>query len=108
MLASGHVGLAYLVYAVFRWTAAWPAPDRLTLVAIVLGALFPDLIDKPLAWELGLLASGRSLAHSLLTASIVILVVMLVAELYDRRRRFDRLCESPDNWGGVRRRPLLL
>jgi len=84
MLPSGHIGAAYLVYALFRRLVDWPAPDRLTLGAIIVGGLFADLVDKPLAWELGVLAAGRSLAHSLLTASIVIAVVMLVAINYDR------------------------
>lgn len=84
MLPSGHIGVAYLVYALFRRLSGWSTPDRLTLVAIIGGSLFADLVDKPLAWELGVLAAGRSLAHSLLTASVVIAVVMLVAISYDR------------------------
>ena len=36
---------------------------------------FSDLIDKPLAWSLQVLPSGRSLAHSLLVATVVLVVV---------------------------------
>jgi len=53
------------------------------LVALVAG-LFPDLVDKPLAWTFGVIPSGRMLAHSLVIASVVILSVLLVAS---RRRR---------------------
>jgi membrane-bound metal-dependent hydrolase YbcI (DUF457 family) len=53
-------------------------------VALALGTQFPDLIDKPLAWNLGVLPNGRSLAHSLLTATLVVLVLQV---LLRRRRR---------------------
>ncbi|WIV68836.1 metal-dependent hydrolase [Natrialbaceae archaeon AArc-T1-2] len=84
MLVSGHLGVGYLVYAAFRRVVGWVRPDRLVILAVCVGALFPDLVDKPLAWELGILASGRSLGHSLLTATVVILLVMPIAAEYDR------------------------
>jgi hypothetical protein len=39
----------------------------------------PDLVDKPLAWSLHLLPSGRSLAHSVLVAVPLVLLVWVVA-----------------------------
>jgi membrane-bound metal-dependent hydrolase YbcI (DUF457 family) len=59
-------------------------------LAVALGTQFPDLIDKPLAWSLGVLPSGRSLAHSLLTATLVIALVVL----YCRRRERSTLAAA--------------
>ncbi|MFB6183525.1 MAG: metal-dependent hydrolase [Haloarculaceae archaeon] len=39
------------------------------------GESFPDLVDKPLAWYLGVLPYGRSLAHSALVGVAVVLAV---------------------------------
>ena len=43
--------------------------------AVFVGSQFPDLIDKPLAHEFGLLPSGRVFMHSVPTAAPVWLVV---------------------------------
>ena len=53
--------------------------SRAELVAVVAGALLPDLVDKPLAWWFGVLPSGRSLAHSLLLAVPLAVFVLAVA-----------------------------
>lgn len=42
---------------------------------------FPDLVDKPLAWYLGVLPSGRSLAHS----AFVIVALAIGIALLGRR-----------------------
>ena len=48
----------------------------LQLIGVVfVGSQFPDLIDKPLALELGLIPTGRVFMHSLPTALPVLLVV---------------------------------
>jgi len=43
--------------------------------AVFVGSQFPDLIDKPLAHEFGIIPSGRVFMHSLPTAAPVWLVV---------------------------------
>ncbi|SEP30313.1 LexA-binding, inner membrane-associated putative hydrolase [Halogranum amylolyticum] len=48
------------------------------------GTQFPDLIDKPLAWSVAVLPTGRSLAHSLITASLVITLARTVSRRYNR------------------------
>jgi hypothetical protein len=52
------------------------------VVALAFGTQFPDLVDKPLAWTFAVLPNGRSLAHSLVTA----LLIIAVLELLLRRR----------------------
>ncbi|AGN02201.1 membrane-bound metal-dependent hydrolase [Salinarchaeum sp. Harcht-Bsk1] len=63
-----HVAAAYLGYSLFARIVYRRAPRGDAVLAVTIAALLPDLIDKPLAWGLHLLPSGRSLAHSLLFA----------------------------------------
>lgn len=70
---------AYVLYSAY--SRAWlqrPPGDRAALVVPV-AAILPDLIDKPLAWQLSVLPAGRSLAHSLLFAVPAVVAVLLVA-----------------------------
>ena len=53
--------------------------SRAELIAVIVATQLPDLVDKPLAWWFGVLPSGRSLAHSLLVAVPLSLVVLAVA-----------------------------
>jgi membrane-bound metal-dependent hydrolase YbcI (DUF457 family) len=67
----GHLAVGYLLYRVFVRVRGGRAPGGPATLAVAFGTQFPDLIDKPLAWWLGVLPSGRTLAHSVLTALIV-------------------------------------
>jgi len=73
-----HLGLGYLL---FRATPAGRTRpiDGVAVLALAFGTQFPDLVDKPLAWYLGVLPSGRSLAHSVLTLVVVVGAVAVVA-----------------------------
>lgn len=82
MLPWEHVAVAYVVYSLFARIVYRRAPRGDAAVAIVLVALLPDLIDKPLAWGLGVLPSGRSLAHSLF---FVVPTVAVAAATFGRR-----------------------
>ena len=86
MIASGHIGVGYLTYAVFRRLVRWSPPGTAVLFAVIVGSMFPDMVDKPLAWGLGVLPAGRSLGHSLLTATVVIAVLLPVAVRYGRTK----------------------
>lgn len=68
----GHLAVGYLTYVAVIALCDHGEQRTGTLTAVVIGTQFPDLIDKPLAWSLGLLPSGRSLAHSLLIAVVVL------------------------------------
>jgi hypothetical protein len=80
----GHLAVGYLCY--IAWLRVRGASNRTqtgaTLVAVAFGSQFPDIIDKPLAWTVPLLPSGRSLAHSLIIATIVIAIVYRVSQEY--------------------------
>lgn len=68
----GHLAVGYLCYVFSIRVRGRGEQTLFTLLAVTFGSQFPDLIDKPLAWSFALLPSGRSLAHSLLTAAVVI------------------------------------
>jgi len=71
MLPWGHASVGYLCYTLYTHVRHHRAPLGPAVVAVAIGTQFPDLIDKVLAWEVGLLPSGRSLTHSLLTVAVV-------------------------------------
>ncbi|ELY76568.1 membrane-bound metal-dependent hydrolase [Natrinema pellirubrum DSM 15624] len=52
------------------------------MVALAIGSQFPDLIDKPFAWTLGLLPGGRTLTHSVFVAALLLPIA------YSLARRF--------------------
>ncbi|PSP55930.1 metal-dependent hydrolase [Halobacteriales archaeon QS_1_67_19] len=63
-----HLVVGYLSYSLFVHARYGRAPGAAPVVAVAFGTQFPDLVDKPLAWTLGLLPTGTSLAHSLFVA----------------------------------------
>ncbi|MFC4543866.1 metal-dependent hydrolase [Halosolutus amylolyticus] len=81
----GHLAVAYLLYTAstrFRFDRpprAWP------LLALAVGTQFPDLVDKPLAWSVGILPGGRTFTHSLLVAALFVPAITAVAIHLDRR-----------------------
>ena len=83
MWPPGHLAVAYLVYASLARLRTRP-PEVLPVLALGVGALFPDLVDKPLAWYLGVLPTGRTLAHSLLVLVPLCLTVYVLARAADR------------------------
>jgi len=79
----GHLAVGYLCYV--AWTHIRGTNQRpLAVFAVVFGSQFPDLIDKPLAWTVPVLPSGRSLAHSLLTAACILAVGYYVSQRFNR------------------------
>ena len=70
----GHLAVAYLAARSERSLRGGTLAGSAVL-ALAVGALAPDLVDKPLAWTLPVLPSGRSLAHSLFAAGAVALGV---------------------------------
>ncbi|MXR52808.1 metal-dependent hydrolase [Halovenus sp. WSH3] len=85
MWPIGHASVAYLLYT-FSTRSRFDEPPR-HAPTLVLGvaALLPDLIDKPLAWQLGVLPGGRTLGHSLLVLGPLSLAGYAVADRIDAR-----------------------
>lgn len=87
MFPLGHLAVGYLCYlavTVVRHLRGRPVafpPASLAVLAVATQA--PDLIDKPLAYA-GVLASGRSLGHSLLFVAALVVLVGVLARRVDR------------------------
>lgn len=84
MWPMGHVGVAYILYTISTRFRHDQTPSLGPTVILLFGSLFPDLVDKPLSWYLGVLPTGRTLAHSLLVLIPLCAVVYLVTRYYDR------------------------
>jgi len=78
MWPPAHAAIGYLAYS-FWSRHGGQTPSSGGVVLVVFGSLFPDLVDKPLAWWVGVLPAGRSLAHSLVFVLPVTAVVLVVA-----------------------------
>jgi hypothetical protein len=86
MLPWAHAAVGYLLYRVDTRRAG-TRPAGVAVLALVVGTQVPDLVDKPLAWTVGILASGRSLGHSLFALLVVCGVLSVVVARIDARRR---------------------
>lgn len=78
MFPWGHAAVGYLVYTVYSRKHLGVRPQAVPVLALALGTQFPDLIDKPLAWHLHVLPNGRSLGHSLVVVTGLLLGLWLV------------------------------
>lgn len=77
----GHLAVGYLVYRGWRGEAHLGVAP---LFALAVGTQFPDLVDKPLAWGLGVLPAGRTLAHSLLFVVPLVVCCLAVSRYFGR------------------------
>ncbi|MEF8937667.1 MAG: metal-dependent hydrolase, partial [Halovenus sp.] len=82
MWPIGHASAAYLLYTALCRQRFDTGPTAIAAILVGFGAIFPDLVDKPLSWSAGILPTGRSLSHSLLVLVPVVLAVYLVARWY--------------------------
>lgn len=87
MFPPVHPGVAYLLYAGWRRLAADDLPGEGPTLALLVGAVLPDLIDQPLA-RLADVPSTRTLGHSLL---FVVPVAVAVVFAVRRSSRTDAL-----------------
>jgi hypothetical protein len=81
-----HLAVGYLAYSLFCRLGGDGPPGGWPVVALAVGTQFPDLIDKPLSWSLGLLASGHSLGHSAFVAVPLAALSVLAGAALGRRR----------------------
>ena len=81
-----HLAVGYLCYSLSVRLSGRGAPRPWPVIALAVGTQFPDLVDKPLAWTVGVLPSGHSLAHSLFVALPVAALAVSVGAALGRRR----------------------
>lgn len=81
-----HIAVGYLLYSGYVHLSYGESPGTLPALAVLFGALFPDLIDKPLAWSFKVVASGISVTHSLFTAVALSAVSIVVLDRLGHRQ----------------------
>ncbi|MDS0477606.1 metal-dependent hydrolase [Natrinema sp. 1APR25-10V2] len=74
-----HLAFAYVLYSLTANVILRRSPSARETAAVAIGSQLPDLIDKPLAWTLGLTETGYSVGHSIIVAPIICLVVYAMA-----------------------------
>ncbi|MEF8818917.1 MAG: metal-dependent hydrolase [Haloferacaceae archaeon] len=93
MLPLGHASLAYLCYVGVAALTDRRLPARDALVPLLFASQLPDLVDKPLAY-VGVLRSGRSLAHSLFALAVIAVAVSLLCRELARSVDSERLSRA--------------
>jgi hypothetical protein len=78
MLPWTHAAFGYLLLLLVAAVLGRQL-SRAELAAVIVGTQLPDIVDKPLAWWFDVLPSGRSLAHSLIVAVPLSVVVLAYA-----------------------------
>lgn len=81
-----HLAVAYVLYSLFANVAYRKSPSARETIAVVVGSQLPDLVDKPLAWTVGITETGYSIGHSLFVAPVVCLGTYALAARYGRHR----------------------
>ncbi|MFC4249133.1 metal-dependent hydrolase [Natribaculum luteum] len=79
-----HLAVAYVGCSIVTRVVFGRSPTASEALLVAFGSQFPDLVDKPLAWQFGVLPSGVSLAHSIFLAGPVSLAAVAVAWLTRR------------------------
>lgn len=74
-----HVLFAYIFFSVYMHVRHRAPPEHRPTVLLAFGSLFPDLVDKPLAWQYGIFETGWGIAHSVFIATAVSLLGYAVA-----------------------------
>ncbi|QRV15175.1 metal-dependent hydrolase [Haloterrigena salifodinae] len=81
-----HAIVAYLAYSTFCHAIYRDSPSGLEAIAVVFASVFPDLVDKLLAWEFGVFDAGYALGHSVFAAVPISIGIGLAARSIDRSR----------------------
>jgi hypothetical protein len=81
----GHLAVGYLLCSRLHRSRAGRPLGPAAAVVVAIATQVPDLVDKPLAWWVGVLPTGRSLGHSLVAGSVLLAGVWWLAVRADRR-----------------------
>ncbi len=79
-----HLALGYLLYSGYSRARRRQPPPESAAVVLAVATQLPDLVDKPLAWTVGVLPTGTTLAHSALTAVPLVVLALLAARRLGR------------------------
>jgi hypothetical protein len=78
MMPWEHVLFGYIGYSLLVRGLRQDSPTTGETIVVILASGGPDLIDKPLAWQFDLFASGYALGHSMFTATVLSLLAFAI------------------------------
>lgn len=78
-----HLLFGYVAYSLSLRSVTGDRPGERDTLVLALATQLPDVVDKPLAWSVGVLPSGTSVAHSILVAVPACLLVLALARALD-------------------------
>lgn len=81
-----HAAAGYLLYSLALRALGEEPPSDTGAWVLLFGTQFPDLVDKPLSWGLGVFPTGYALGHSMFFAVPVGAVVLTAGLRVDRGR----------------------
>jgi hypothetical protein len=81
-----HAAVGYVLLSLGLRASGREPPVAGEAAAVAVATLLPDLVDKPLSWELGWFPSGYAVAHSAFVAVPAGLAALALAWRRDRRR----------------------
>ncbi|WP_101298253.1 metal-dependent hydrolase [Halegenticoccus soli] len=81
----GHAAFGYILYSLGSRAVRGRPPDGPSVFVLLIATQLPDLVDKPLAWGLGLFPQGYAVGHSAFVAVPVGLLALLLGVRVDRR-----------------------
>lgn len=73
-----HFALAALPVTAYTLVRYQRLPAGYEVLILLVATQLPDIIDKPLAWTVGFLPSGRMLAHSIVVSGPALAIVYLL------------------------------
>lgn len=80
----GHAAVGYFVVLGVTFLRRRRLLTRAEILVVLFATQLPDIIDKPLSLTVNVLPTGRSLAHSLLTATVLVALALWLATRYER------------------------
>ncbi|MFC6954569.1 metal-dependent hydrolase [Halorubellus litoreus] len=80
-----HAAVGYVCYSAATRLLAGDPPEGDPVLFLAVGTQFPDLVDKPLSWGLGVFPTGYAAGHSVLV--LLALTVLALAALRDDGRQ---------------------
>lgn len=81
-----HAVVGYLAYSLFCHLIFRGSPSARESFLVIFGSMFPDLIDKPLAWQFGVFEGGYAIGHSIFFAVPISILIGLLARRYGAGR----------------------
>lgn len=81
-----HAALGYLLYSLGLRAFGRSSPTDVGFYVLLFATQLPDLVDKPLAWGLGVFRTGHALGHSVFVAAPLSLLAAALAVRRDRPR----------------------